>query len=54
MLRQIDPQLWLHIGIGNPKEIGVRKYKEMLMSIVKNALEILGYRSNLKLGLWLV
>src|SRR5919109_1000941 len=27
----------------NPEEIGIRKYKEMLMATVKDALEILGY-----------
>jgi hypothetical protein len=29
----------------NPKEIGICKYKEMLMATVKDALEILGYGS---------
>ena len=27
----------------NPQEIGISKYKEMLMATVKDALEILGY-----------
>lgn len=27
----------------NPKEIGICKYKEILMATVKDALEILGY-----------
>jgi DNA polymerase, archaea type len=29
----------------NPEEIGINKYKEMLMSTVKHALEILGYKT---------
>jgi hypothetical protein len=30
----------------NPKEISLRKYKEMLMRTVNDALEILGYGSS--------
>ena len=40
-------QLW-YISI-NPKKISVMKYKEMLMAIVKDALEILGYSSSEKM-----
>jgi hypothetical protein len=34
-----------HVSI-NPEEIGICKYKEMLMATVKDALEILGYGSS--------
>jgi hypothetical protein len=31
------------VGVSiNPQEIGIRKYKEMLISTVKDALEVLG------------